>query len=188
MTVSDNTKTLIKRRHEESVRLILYYARMGTRYSRRHNVSQFILLIASLGATTSALGVFANWITVELPTLTVILNLVVAITAAISITWNNSAKIAQLYSTSAKCRNIGLQLEELQARIGQIDDSVALSELFKLATYLEEVSAPIETAGIGVNRRMNRMAQNDAKRMSNTHLNENERETSVPSTGTSASQ
>lgn len=157
MAVSRSTRELVWNQRIDCQRLIQYYARESAKRAAWQTWIQFGLLAASLGATTSALNMLT------LPLLNVILPLIVALGVVISFTWNHPNRIAQLHTTSGKCRSIGIEMEALWSRLEMLDDETARNENVRLARQLEEATAPVEAAGIGFSRRLNKQAEKDAQ-------------------------
>ena len=162
MNVSSSTRELVWNQRIDCQRLIQYYAQESAKRAAWQTGTQFGLLAASLGATTSALQVLPDeWIVSSL--LDVSLPLIVALGVVMSLTWNHPNRIAQLHTTSGKCRSLGIGMEALWSRLEMLDDETAGEEIVRLAKQLEEATAPVEAAGIRFSRHRNEQAERAAQ-------------------------
>ena len=145
-------------------RAVIYYAGETARRAMYGTVIQVVVLVSAFGSVSAVVGVLSDVIPVGIPIFDFLLlffNLIVSFGVVMSLTWNHPHKVSQLHTTSAKCRDVLMELQNLSV---DFDDESASSVkiLSQLAEKLNQATAPIETSGIGFSKKRNDKAHDRA--------------------------
>ena len=132
------------------------------------NILQIIALASTFGVTTVGAAGIIGALQVgqeNFAHAVALLGLVGAACTIVSLTWNAADKIARLRAASAGCREVGIEMDRLAAKINDLPDVGIRAELIDIATKLENVTAPVEEAGIGYSEKKNNRAYESAWRI-----------------------
>ena len=160
--VSPETVELVKQQMASCHRAIYYYAWEAKIRSSWYTGIQIGILVVAFGATSASILQLLNFVHESTELWQTVLSAGVSVGVIISLTWNHASKIGKLYSTSAQCRRIGIEMDDIAHRLREYGDKQIKVEVRRIAEKLEEATYPIEEAGIGYSERRNNKANERA--------------------------
>ena len=143
---TQSTRDIVWEQKFRIEQLIRYYANNNSMRSTMQTLILITTLIASAGAVLALLDDLNRTVGLAAASLVSLLSIISAI-------WNNPSKVAVIVAAGERCRQIGIESNDLWNNIDVMDEDEAVAKWKEIEVEIERATSPVAQAGIGFSAR-----------------------------------
>ena len=143
---SQSTRDIVWEQKFRIEQLIRYYASSNSMRSKIQTLILIVTLVASAGAVLALLDDLERIVGLAAASLVSLLSIISAI-------WNNPSKVSVIVAVGERCREIGIESNDLWNNIDVIDDDAAIEIWKEIELEIEHATSPVAQAGVGFSAR-----------------------------------